>query len=158
MLRYNRIGWQIFALLLAASIAYGFIFPSNPYWSSMFRWVKIIILSFIPGILVLGIFVFLVQKRMLPERNVFLILIPLGILCGIGGKQTAEARGRLFELLYFYLWVFFLLATCVFLGQWGNKKAICNTLFQLAMAVSVFAYVSQSIYRLVQLGGRPNET
>ena len=157
MLQYNKVGWQIFALLLAFSIAYGFIFPGNPYWSSMFRWVKIILFSLLPGVVVLGVHVFILQKRMLPERNVLLLLIPLGILCGMGGKQTAEARGRLFELLYFYLWIFFVLATCVFLGKWGNKKAICNTLFDLAMVVSVFAYVSQCIYRLVQLGGRANE-
>lgn len=157
MMQYNRIPWQLFALALAGSIAYGYVIPSKPYWSQSFRWLKMLFLCMTPAIVMLGLYTFLVQKHLLPEQHSFWILLPLALLSFIAGRKSAEAIGRLFEVLYVYIAIIFLVSTIVFLGQWGDTAAICNTLFQLAMVCGAVGFISQSLHRWMQLGGKSDE-
>lgn len=157
MLQYNRIGWQLFAILLAVSIGYGYILPAEPRWSRSFRWLKIPLLCLLPAIIMLGIYTFLVQKQLLPERSLFWLLAPMAVLCLFAGRQKPEARGRLFEMMYLYIWLLFLICTMLFLGGWKDRPVICNTLFQLAMICGVFSFVSQCLHRWMQLGGKSDE-
>ncbi len=157
MAAYSRIGWQLFALLLAASVGYGILAPASPQWERTFRLPKMILLCMLPAVLALGIYTFLIGKQFLPERGSGWILTPLALLCLLAGRKPAEARGRLFEMLYLYIWLLFLCETVVFLAGWDDALPVCNTLFQLAMVCGIFGYVSQSLHRYMQLGGQLDE-